>query len=183
MPPNSANPALGTVQSPLIIAGFDMRDAVCECAKTETYDKVDKIPVDDWVKCCILGRKRQTCVEEKLNKAQEDKGPADERIHAPAGAQYQSAKLPPGQKFCLPDFVVGTGTKPLPASQITAIYELKTPCNKKGEPLPSIKDWDPNTLMGGTMKKCYQYAHLKGEKPKPGGIDVIAIGPTAESCP
>lgn len=183
MPANSANPALGTVQSPLIVAGFDLREAVCDCAKTVTYKKVEKIPVDDWVKCCILGRKRQDCVEEKLEKAQEGKGPDDERIHAPAGAHYQSTKLPPGQKYCLPDFVVGTGTKPLQASQITAIYELKNPCNKEGEPLPSIKDWNPRTLMGGTMQACYEQAHLKNGKPKPGGIDVIPIGPTAESCP
>lgn len=182
MPANAANPALGTVQSPLIVAGFDMRAAVCDCAKTRTYKEVEHIPVDDWVKCCILGRKRQDCVEEKIEKAQEKKGPTDERIHAPAGAQYQSPDLPPGQKYCLPDFVVGTGNKPLPASQIKAIYELKNPCNKEGEPLPSIKDWNPQKLMGGTMQRCYQNAHLKGEKPKPGGIKVIPIGPTAESC-
>lgn len=183
MPANSANPGLGTVQSPLIVAGFDMRAAVCDCAKTVTYKKVEKIQVDDWVKCCILGRKRQTCVEEKIEKAQENKGPADEKINAPAGARYQSPNLPPGQNYCLPDFVVGAGTKPLHASQITAIYELKTPCNKEGEPLPSIKDWNPNALMGGTMKKCYQTVHRKGEKPNPDLIPVEAIGPTAEICP
>jgi hypothetical protein len=181
MPANTANPALGTLQNPLIVAGFDMRDAVCQCAKSVTYNKVENIPVDDWVKCCILGRKRQTCVEEKIEQAQATKGPNDEKIHAPAGAQYQSPKLPEGQNYCLPDFVVGTGTKPLPAAQIKTIYELKNPCNKG--PLPSIKQWNPATLMGGTMKKCYQKAHLKGGKPKPGGIKVIAIGPTAESCP
>lgn len=182
MPANSANPALGTLQSPLIIAGFNMTAAVCDCAASVTYKQVEKIPVDDWVKCCILGRKRQTCVEEKLEDAQKDKGPNDEKINAPAGAQYQSPHLPPNQKYCLPDFVVGTGAKPLPASKITAIYELKNPCNKEGEPLPSINDWNPATLMGGTMKKCYQNVHLKGEKPSPTPIDVQAIGPTAESC-
>lgn len=183
MPANSANPALGTVQSPLIVAGFDMRAAVCDCAKSVTYKQVDKIPVDDWVKCCILGRKRQTCVEEKIEEAQKDEGADEEKIHAPAGAQYQSTNLPPGQKYCLPDLVVGTGTKPLSSSQITAIYELKNPCNKEGEPLPSIKKWNPKALMGGTMQKCYENAHLKGEKPNPDGIPVEAIGPNAESCP
>ncbi len=182
MPANSANPALGTLQSPLMIAGFNMTQAVCDCAASVTYKQVDKIPVDDWVKCCILGRKRQTCVEEKIEEAQKGKGADDEKINAPAGAQYHSPDLPPGQAYCLPDFVVGTGAKPLPASQISKIYELKNPCNKEGDPLPSVKDWSPDKLMGGTMKKCYQNAHLKGGKPKPGGIPVEAIGPTAESC-
>lgn len=183
MPPNSANPALGTLQSPLIVAGFDMRAAVCDCAKTVTYKKVDKIPVDDWIKCCILGRKRQTCVEEKIQEAQKDKGPHDERIHAPAGARYLSPELPPGQQYCLPDFVVGTGTKPLSAEQITAIYELKTPCNREGEPLPSVKKWNPEQVMGGTMRRCYESVHLKGEKPNPEKLKIEAIGPTKESCP
>lgn len=182
MPANAANPALGTLQSPLMLAGFNMTAAVCDCAASVTYKQVEKIPVDDWIKCCILGRKRQTCVEEKAEEAQKDKGPDDEKINAPAGAQYQSTKLPPGQKYCLPDFVVGTGTKPLPASQIKAIYELKNPCNKEGESLPSIKNWNPKKLMGGTMQACYEQAHLKGGKPKPGGIKVVPIGPTAESC-
>lgn len=182
MSPNAANPALGTLQSPLIVAGVDMRAAVCDCARAVTYAKVEKIPVDDWVKCCILGRKRQTCVQEKVEKAQKDKGPHDERIHSPAGARYYSPDLPPGQKYCLPDFVVGTATKPLSAEQITAIYELKTPCNKQGEPLPSIQKWKPKRLMGGAMKKCYEGVHLRGEPPRPRGIKVEAIGPTKESC-
>ncbi|MCX4240179.1 hypothetical protein [Paraliomyxa miuraensis] len=182
MTSNAANPALGTLQKPLVVAGIDMTAAVCDCAASVTYRGVERIPVPDWVKCCILGRKRQKCVEEKIAQAQKDRGPYEERIHAPAGARYQSTKLPPGQKFCLPDFVVGTGDKPLSASQIKAIYELKTPCNKEGDPLPSIQDWDPYTLLGRTMKKCYQKAHLEGEKPRPEGIPVKAIGPTAESC-
>lgn len=180
MPPNAANPALGTLQDPLIVAGVDMRAAVCDCARMVTHAKVEKIPVDDWVKCCILGRKRQTCVQEKVEKAQKDKGEHDERIHSPAGARYYSPDLPRGQKYCLPDFVVGTGTKPLSAEQITVIYELKTPCNKGGEPLPSIERWDPYKVMGGSMRRCYGSVHLEGEKP--GKVDVMAIGPTKESC-
>ena len=72
--------------------------------------------------------------------------------------------------------------KPLKSSDIEAIYELKTPCNKENEPLPSVRDWDPRTVMGKTMKKCYQRAHLKGGEPNPKGIKVVAIGPTKESC-
>lgn len=182
MPSNAANPALGTLQNPLVVAGVDLTAAVCDCAASVTYRKVERIPVADWIKCCILGRKRQQCVEEKIEQAQKDMGPHEERIHAPAGARYQSENLPPGQKYCLPDLVVGTGNKPLAASQITAIYELKAPCNKEGDPLPSIDVWDPEKLLGGTMRKCYQKVFLKGEKPRPDRITVEAIGPTAESC-
>jgi hypothetical protein len=48
--------------------------------------------------------------------------------------------------------------------------------------LPSIENWDPGERMGRLMKKCYRYIHLKGEKPKPKGVKVEVIGPTAESC-
>ncbi len=201
MPSNAANPSLGTLQAPLMVGDFDLRAAMCDCAKAIKYDptvnkkqKADGTDLDDFVKCLVLGIIRQGCVEKKL-KDEKAKGNAKD-VHAPAGGNYQSGAMPTvkdpvtglGRRkaFCRPDMVLGAGTPPLAAKDMTGIVEMKFPCNKddKGNntALPSEDDWKPERLMGGTMRKCYEKIKTKGGRQKKGGVDVTAVGPTKESC-
>lgn len=181
MPSNAANPSLGTLQAPLVVAGFDLNAAMCECAQTHQYKSVSKINVDDWIKCCILGINRQSCVEKKL-KDEQDKGNAKD-VHAPSGANFDSGALPKGKKYCRPDMVIGPGPKPVAAPDMKQVIEMKFPCNSGDKStLPSENDWQPEKVMGGTMKKCYQKIKVKGGKQKKGGVKVTAVGPTKESC-
>ncbi len=193
---NAANPSLGTLQAPLVVDGFDLRAAMCDCAKAIEYDPtVNNRDEDDYVKCLILGIIRQSCVEKKL-KNEKANGKAS-TVHAPAGGNYQSGAMPTvtdrlsgasrRQAYCRPDMVIGSGTPPMAAQDMTQIIEMKFPCNTDGKggnaPLPSEDDWKPERLMGGTKRKCYEKIKLEGGRQKKGGVDVKAVGPTKESCP
>jgi hypothetical protein len=99
------------------------------------------------------------------------------------GANYDSDALPGGQKYCRPDIVIGPGPKPLNASAMEQILDLKFPCNKDGK-LPSQDDWSPEMAMGGAQRKCYEQIKLPpprgdGQSASP---PVSACGPTKEAC-
>jgi hypothetical protein len=187
-PANSAT-MTGLAQAPVIVDGLNLTKIACDCAATKTYNQVKNIPVDDWVKCCILGIKRETCVQEAIA-AEQAKGKGM-NVHAPAGANYGSDKLPKGKAYCRPDIVVGPGPKPLNASAMTQIVDLKFPCNPDGK-LPSNKDWSPAKALGKAQRECYEEIKLPsptdGGPPngdgaaKAKGVKVTACGPTKEGC-
>ena len=176
----------GEAQAPVIVEGINITQAACECIEEVPKKTVDKIPVDDWVKCCILGMKRQTCVAEKIA----DQGGADKGIHTPAGANYDSGALPKGKSFCRPDIVIGApgSTPPLKAPDMKAIYDLKFQCADK-EDLKPASGWDPDKQWAKGQKECYQKIKTlkskkqpKGGKQKKGGVQVESIAPTKENC-
>jgi hypothetical protein len=183
-PPNTGATMTGEVQEPVIVQGINITCLACECAKEKTYAGVAKIPVDDWVKCCILGMRREECVREKIeNEQAAGKG---KNIHMPAGANYQSDAMPTGQAYCRPDIVVGPGAKPLNAGAMTEIIDLKFPCNPDGK-LPKNKDWSPQKAMSRAQRECYEEIKLPTKAggdntAKPKGVKVTPCGPNKEIC-
>jgi len=158
----------------------ELEEAACECAKSKTYQQIkppgDK---DEWLNCAILGTRRHTCVAEKLNPPNGD--PKSSGVHAGGGANYQSNALPPGQAYCRPDVVVTSPgvSPPIDASAMKAIIDLKFPCNKPGQGFGSN---DPDKMLGGAQRKCYEQIKLDGKNAKPGGVEVQAVGPTDKNC-
>lgn len=186
MPANSANPATGTLQTILAGTGVspkDLQTMVCECARDTPHKKIYS-GNKEFVNCCIQGINAQKCVANKIDKAQAGQPAGSPQIHTPAGGRYSSAKLPGGKGYCLPDMVVGCGPKPVSSATMQGIIELKTPCTPGQKPpntLPAT--YDARKVMGKTMRRCYENAHLPREKgPKPGGNTVKAIGASQEAC-
>ena len=169
----------GTVQAPVIVQGINITQAACECIEAHTMNSVKNIPVDDWVKCCILGSKRHKCVAEKIA----NQGGAAKGIHSPAGANYGSAALPSGQSYCRPDIVVTAPGVAAPAHprDMQAIYDLKFQCADKKD-LKSAAEWDPDKALGSAQKDCYSKIRGPDGKGKPGGVPVESIAPTKENC-
>lgn len=169
----------GTVQPPVIVQGINITEAACECIDEHKMSSVEKIQVDDWVKCCILGSRRHKCVSEKLA----EQGGAAKGVHSPAGANYGSGALPEGQSYCRPDIVVtapGVAAPPHPRD-MTAIYDLKFQCCDKKDLKPAVK-WDPDKALGAAQKKCYEKIQGSDGEQKPGGVAVESVAPTSESC-
>jgi hypothetical protein len=135
------------------------------------------------VRCCILGIRREKCVQKKIADAQ-GKGQGKD-IHSPAGANYDSEVLPKGARYCRPDIVVGRGSAPLNASDMEEIVDLKFPCNKDGK-LPPRSTWNPEKALGSAQRECYKWIKLpppRGDgKADPKGVKVRACGPTRELC-
>jgi hypothetical protein len=156
-----------------------LTEMACECAKEKPYTGVAKIPVDDWLKCCILGQRREKCVKEKVE-AQQKEGKLKD-VHMPAGANYDSDALPEGQKYCRPDIVLGPGPKPLQAGNMTGIVDLKFPCNKDGELQPE-KIWSPTKAMSKAQRDCYSKIKMPGGEANLKDVKVTACGPTKEAC-
>lgn len=156
---------------------------VCECARDTPHKKIYS-GNKEFVNCCIQGINAQKCVANKIDKAQAGQPAGSPQIHTPAGGRYSSAKLPGGKGYCLPDMVVGCGPKPVSSATMQGIIELKTPCTPGQKPpntLPAT--YDARKVMGKTMRRCYENAHLPREKgPKPGGNTVKAIGASQEAC-
>jgi hypothetical protein len=171
----------GVAQVPVIVEGINLTQAACECIEEVQKKTVEKIPdVDDWVKCCILGMKRQNCVVEKIK----EQGGADKGIHSPAGANYDSGALPEGKSFCRPDIVIGApGSKPpLEAPDMKAIYDLKFQCADKKDLKPA-SEWDPDKQWAKGQKECYKKIKtINGGKQKRRGVKVDSIAPTKENC-
>ena len=169
----------GAVQPSVVVAGIDITKAACECIDDKPMSGVKNIPVDDWVKCCILGSQRHQCVAEKIAK----QGGADKGVHSPAGANYGSDALPPGQKYCRPDIVVtkaGVGA-PAHPQQMDRILDLKFQCADKKDLKPASQ-WDPDKQMSSAQSKCYAKITGPDGKGKPGGVPVTTVAPTKESC-
>jgi hypothetical protein len=197
-PPNAAT-LNGTIHAPTIVDELNLTKMACDCmdAKGCKWDDVKNIPVEpgkEFVRCCILGSRREKCVQEKIAKEQE-KGKGN-KVHSPAGANYQSNKMPnrpsikgkspEKQGYCRPDIVVGSGSKPLNASDMEQIIDLKFPCNTDGK-LPAHKDWNPSKALGKAQRECYERILLPKEsggdgKPAPKPVKVTAVGPTKEGC-
>ena len=175
---NAANLG-GVAQPPVVVVGIELTKAACDCIDEVPTSSVKHIPVDDWVKCCILGNKRHACVAEKIAA----QGGADKGVHSPAGGNYQSAKLPENKAYCRPDIVVtapGVGA-PAHPKDIKAIYDLKFQCADKKDLKPAA-DWDPDKQMSAAQKQCYRHIQGRDGKQKKGGVTVETIAPTSESC-
>ena len=169
----------GVVQPNVIVRGIDITKAACECIEEQPMSKVEKIPVDDWVKCCILGSKRHKCVAEKIA----NQGGASKGIHSPAGANYGSGALPEGQKYCRPDIVItAPGIKaPAHPRDMQQILDLKFQCADKKD-LKTAAEWNPAKQMSSAQKKCYQKITGPDGKGKRGGVNVKTVAPTKENC-
>jgi hypothetical protein len=169
----------GVAQPPVIVQGIDVTEAACECIEAHTTDSVKNIPVDDWVKCCILGSRRHKCVADKIA----NQGGAEKGIHSPAGANYDSAELPPDKCYCRPDIVVTDPGVEAPAHprDMKAIYDLKFQCADKKDLKPA-SEWDPDKAMGSAQRDCYKEIRGSDGKGKPGGVPVESIAPTKETC-
>jgi uncharacterized Zn-binding protein involved in type VI secretion len=190
-PPNAAT--MGGELQAVVVAGLDVTKLACECAQgpqKNTWDAVKNLQVKtvksddpDWVRCCILGIRREKCVQKKIADAQ-GKGQGKD-IHSPAGANYDSEVLPKGARYCRPDIVVGRGSAPLNASDMEEIVDLKFPCNKDGK-LPPRSTWNPEKALGSAQRECYKWIKLpppRGDgKADPKGVKVRACGPTRELC-
>lgn len=169
----------GVAQAPVIVQGINITKAACECIEAHTTEAVSNIPVDDWVKCCILGSKRHQCVAKKIA----DQGGSQKGVHMPAGANYDSAKLPAGQKYCRPDIVITNPGISAPAhpKNMKAIYDLKFQCADKSDLKPASQ-WDPDKALGSAQRECYEKIKGADGKGKPGGVTVESIAPSKENC-
>lgn len=172
---------------PFNAAGIDIDKVMCECVKEQTKEDAAKsLPADQkWKTCMTLGANRHKCVNEKI---QNTKG--NNTIRAPAGANYDSDSMPLRkgtdvmQDFCRPDIIhtASGASPPIPANEITAIYEMKFQCADHDQLKPE-SEWNPDDAMGQAQKDCYRDIKLFGGQPKEGGVQVFAIGPTKETCP
>ena len=168
----------GTVQPQVVVQGINITQAACDCIDEHKMSSVANIPVDDWVKCCILGSKRHKCVAEKIEK----QGGAAKGVHSPAGANYGSSALE-DRKYCRPDIVVAAPGVKAPAhpQDMKAIYDLKFQCADKKDMKPASQ-WDPDKQMSESQKDCYKHIQGADGKEKQGGVAVKSIAPTSESC-
>lgn len=167
----------GTVQPSVVVAGIDITKLACECIEEKKYSGVAKIPVEDWVKCCILGSRRHQCVAEKIA----EQGGADKGIYSPAGANYGSDALG-DRKYCRPDIVVTNGAKaPAHPRDMEQILDLKFQCSDKKDLKPA-KEWDPEKQMSESQKDCYKMITGPDGEGKPGGVEVEVVAPTKENC-
>jgi hypothetical protein len=170
----------GVAQSAVVVAGIDITKAACDCIQEKSYSDVAKIPVDDWVKCCILGSRRHQCVAEKIA----EQGGADKGIYSPAGANYGSDALPEGRKYCRPDIVVAKDPKvkpPVHPRDMKEILDLKFQCADKKDLKPAA-EWNPVKSMSEAQKKCYKKITGPDGKGKRGGVKVRVVAPTKENC-
>jgi Domain of unknown function (DUF4150) len=173
---------------PFNAAGIDIEKMMCDCVKKHTVkEAADSLDDDEkWRTCMVLGSNRHKCVNDKIQAANKKSG--NNTMRAPAGADYDSDSMPSPkgvrQEFCRPDIIhtASGATPPIAAKDMTTIYEMKFQCADKKN-LKSEVEWDPETVMGGTQKKCYKDIKLPGGTKKKGGVEVIAIGPTKENCP
>ncbi|MDR2154036.1 MAG: DUF4150 domain-containing protein, partial [Burkholderiaceae bacterium] len=169
----------GVAQSNVIVQGINITQAACECIEDVPYSKVEKNPVDDWLKCCFLGSERHMCVAEKISA----QGGAAKGVHSPAGANYGSGALPERKKYCRPDIVItAPGVKaPAHPRDMQRILDLKFQCADKKD-LKTAAQWDPDKQMSSAQKKCYEKITGADGKGKPGGVRVDTVAPTKENC-